>query len=719
MSHTAMDKLMAPESVAVVGATDRQGAFGWYATKNVMKARARYYLVNPNKDEILGVRAYKALSDLPEVVDCAIICTPREVAVQNLLEAAKLGTKAAVISASGFGEEKTETGQALEAEVHRIAHEYGMKICGPNCAGIMNNVDKTSGWTLMGTEFDMETRRTGIAMITQSGGTGINFMERENMDVSFAISSGNGKVVTIDEYFEYCVERPEVKVIISYLEGLSNPARFIRALARAAELKKPVIILKSGRSEQSAIAAASHTGSMAGSFKAYEAIFKRFGVVLVDSFDELLVTAQAFSAMYPNYPKNNNCAVLTGSGGDAAVCADLGDKCGLKFNPFNQETKEALLEYLPSYASPNNPLDFTASNSKEETVCALMEIIGTKDPSLGSIVMSGNALQEENAMTRQMEQLQGGRNANEYQIAPMVRYKKTSKNPLPVMMMPTYEDRRQLKYVKQIEALGIPVLSPSEMGFRNVASLIKFGIYDHSWRTMDVAIPTAPHGSKTVSYSESESQKVLSGYGVPVPSQMMITCEEDITKLANTVPFPVVMKISSPDILHKSDIGGVKLNIKSVEEAKTAYAEILANARANCPNARIEGVLACEMVGDGAEMIVGINNDATFGPMLLVGVGGVSVEVYKDVALSPCPVNHAEAKEMIESLKGYKLLTGFRGQAPRDIDALADLMVKVSVFASEKRNTLKEMDLNPVKVFETGKGCKALDAVLVEYTDCV
>lgn len=711
-----LDKLMAPKSVAVIGASDREGSFGWYAAKNVAKARAKYYFVNPRSETILGEKAYKKLADVPETVDCAIICTPREIAVQNLQEAAELGTKAAVITASGFGEENTEIGQALEEKVHEIAAQYNMKICGPNCAGIMNNVDKTSCWTLMGTEFDMESRKTGVALITQSGGTGINFMERAGMDVSFAISSGNGRVVTIDEYFEYCVECPEVKVIISYLEGLADPARFVRALARAARLRKPVIILKSGKSEQGAIAAASHTGSMAGSCQSYEAVFRRFGVITVDSYDELMVTAQAFSVMYPNYPGNANSALLTGSGGDAAVSADLGAKCGVHFQPFNQETKDALNTYLPSYGSPNNPLDYTASNGSEETLCRLMEIIGTKDDSLGSLIMGGLGLPEETAMTRQLSQMQGGRDVNEYQIAPMVRYKTKTKNPLPLMVIPQYEDRRQLKYVKKIEELGIPVLSPSEMGFRNAANLIRFGTYSPEGRTLEAAVPTEPHGKETVAYSETESQKLLGQYGVPVPAQTLLRSEADVDMLADQIPFPIVMKISSPDILHKSDVGGVRLHIKDTEEAKAAYREIMDNVSRQCPGARIEGVLACETVPSGVEMIVGITNDETFGPMLLVGTGGVSVEVYKDAVLSPCPLNHAEAKEMIASLKGCKLLTGFRGQPSCDIDALADLMVKISLFASEKRNILKEMDLNPVIVLEDGKGCKAADAVLVEYS---
>jgi len=712
----SIKKLFSPKSVAVIGATNKPGAFGYFSAVNVQRSKVRTYFVNPTKDELLGERVYHSLAELPEVPDCVVIATARHIAVQNLREAGAAGVGAAVIYASGFGEEHTPEAQAMEKAVQDIAKEYNMAVLGPNCAGFVNNVDKYSAWGMLGTDFDFETRKTGVAMICQSGGVGIYFMSKEYIDVSYVISCGNANITTIDEYIDYCVDDDSVKVILVYMEGTKDPARLISAFRKAAQKRKPIVILKSGRSEKGAASAASHTGSMAGSARSYEAVFNRFGVVMVDSFEEMVATAQAFSVLHDNLPKVNGFAMINGSGGENTVAADLMEKNGVIAPAFGEEIKQRLAENLPSYGNPMNPLDFTASNSSDETQIAIMNIM-SQDPNIGGLLLGSQTnLEEMNARMIKQSEITG-RSPYEHQTTALFKYLEQPDH-LPVFLVPPYEDRRNLEIRKKVEAAGTAVMSCSELGYKEVHNIGEFVAYNASEHTLDVAIPGRKHDPKnTVAYSELESKDIVRAYGVPVPAQVNVKTKDELTEALTVVPYPVVMKVNSPDILHKSDIGGVQLNIRTIEEAEKAYDTIMANCKEHKPDAYIEGILVQEMAPAGTEIIVGISNDATFGPMLLVGIGGVSVEVYKDTALSPCPVNHKEAKKMIESLKGYKLLTGFRGSKACDIDALADLMVTVSHFAAEKKDELKELDLNPVFVYGEGEGVKAVDAVVVNYKE--
>jgi acyl-CoA synthetase (NDP forming) len=322
-------------------------------------------------------------------------------------------------------------------------------------------------------------------------------------------------------------------------------------------------------------------------------------------------------------------------------------------------------------------------------------------------------LEEMNSFMRQLAAR--GKDPYAKQCDPPMRYRKEVANALPIFFCPPYEDRRNLEWRKKVEACGIAVMSCSELGFKSVKNIGDFGEYDPTVHTLDAAVPTCAHGDKTISHSELASKEILKEYGIAVPKQVLVESEGGLASAVKSVGFPLVMKISSPDILHKSDGGGVKLNITNAGEAADAYSEILRSCASACPDAKIEGVLVQEMAKKGLEMIVGIVNDEVFGPMLLVGFGGVSVEIYKDTALSPCPVNAYEAQSMLSSLKAYRLLTGFRGQPACDTDALIDTMVKVSEFAAERRNSLKEMDINPVILYEKGHGVTAADAVIVEY----
>ncbi|MDL2219836.1 acetate--CoA ligase family protein, partial [Ruminococcaceae bacterium OttesenSCG-928-O06] len=671
--------------------------------------------VNPNRDEVLGEKCYRNLSELPEVVDCVLIATPRELAVQNLEEAGRLGIPAAIVFASGFGEEFSPEGQHYEAEVVRIAGQYGMEVMGPNCIGCLNNVDKVALWGMLGADFDFETRKPGIALIAQSGGVCTFITAKQQLDISFSISSGNGSVTSIDDFIDYCVDHDSVNVVSVYLEGVKKPEVFTNALRKAAAKKKPVVILKAGRSALGTIAAASHTASMAGSERAFEAVFKRYGVVLVDSFEELVATTQAMNVLAGNFPKGNGFAMLNGSGGENTVAADLAAKYDVNLPPLTDEVKEKINAYLPSFGNPMNPLDYTSSVQAPQQICGLMECMA-EVPGVNGIIMGSQALEETNERIEQQQKM-FGHDSYAQQVDPLLLYRKLPGS-LPVFLLPAYEDRRSLKHRRIVEENGVALLACSEIGWKIMQNIGRRAEYDFSWRTPEMAVPArSAKPRKGAACSEAESKALVAQYGIPVPKQANVTSEAELNTALAGLSFPLVMKINSPDILHKSDIGGVVLDIRDAQQAGKAMQTILQNAKTYAPAAKIDGVLVQEMAQSGVEIIVGIANDDVFGPMLLAGLGGIATELYKDTALSPCPVNHAEAVEMLKSLSAWPLLEGFRGSAACDVDALAEVMVQVSRMAAEKKDEWKELDLNPVIVYEKGAGVLAVDAAVVKYQD--
>lgn len=710
----ALEHLLKPASVAVVGATDRPHTFGNYGAKSVMKSKdVRGYLVNPNRAEVLGIATYPSLTDLPEVVDCVVIATPREIALESFRQAAELGVKAAVVYASGFGEENTPEAQALEAEICEIARIHDVTLLGPNCSGLINNFDKINMWGMLGGAFDMETRGTGIALIAQSGAVCIYVLSMPHIDLTFAISTGNGNLTTIDEMIEYCVDHSAVNVVAVYMEGIKKPLVFEQALKKAALKKKPVVILKAGKSAGGAKSAASHTGNLAGSAKAFEAAFERFGVVQVDNLEELFATAQALNVLSRKMPKKNAFAMINSSGGETTIAADMAERIGINMPDYTEETREQMRQYLPSYGNPMNPLDCTFSNAYNAV--NLMGIMG-RDPSFGALLLGGQASLEAVGPRSIAQSENSGKDFHEHQATPLLNYAATEGS-LPMMIIPPFEDRRHLEWRQKVEKQGIAMLSCSELGFKELRNIGAFVDYSTDGRTLSLSIPRASPGEKTRTLSELESKELIREEGVPVTRHINVTSEEQLTQALDDLRSPYVLKVNSPDILHKSDIGGVRLNIKDSEAALSAYHEIQENCRLHMPNARIDGILVQEMAPNGTEIIIGINNDPILGPMLLVGLGGVSVELYKDTVISPCPVNRQEALDMLCKLKAYPLLAGYRGSRPLDTAALADVMVKVSEYAARERNSLKEMDLNPVIVYEQGEGLRAVDAVIVQYID--
>ena len=698
-----LKKLTQPKSIAVVGVSDKHG-FGKSAAEGTLNSKIRdhVYFVHPRRTEFEGKKCYPTITDLPEVVDCVVLCTPAKTIAGLLREAGEKGIGAAIVYASGFSEEGTLEGRQLEQELKEIAHQYDIAVLGPNGMGFINNVDKINMWGCH-TYWDLDDPAHGIAIIAQSGFVSAQILNTDFFTISYAVSSGNGNICTLEDFLSLMIDDEEVSVIALYLEGVRNPKSFLASLERAAKIHKPIVILKSGKSERGAAAAASHTGSMAGSSKAFDSIFEKYGVIVAESFEEFMCLSQALCVLRGNFPKHNSYGVISFSGGESTVSADVAEAMGANLAELSDETKKNIQKFIPAFATAKNPLDATTALFRDEPRTIGLLKAFNDDPAVAGITVGANIERKKDETNYELC----------LAMAKAVREGIVTK---PVFAIPSLEDYRHRASRRVLEDAGIPMMSSMETAFRCLRKIAEFGEYHYTLKSFADCVPKN-HSSDETAYalSEFDSKNELIQYGIPVPAQAVVRSKEELQTALSGMKYPVVLKINSNEILHKTEAGGVKLNIQNITEAAAAYEEILSNVKKKLPNAATDGILVQEMVPSGVEMIIGITNDKQFGPMLLVGLGGIYVEIFKDVSLYPIPVNRQEAGTMLEKLRAYPLLAGYRGSSLCDLEALKNLMVKISDYAAEHKDEIKEMDLNPVFVYPKGQGVCAVDALIVKY----
>jgi acyl-CoA synthetase (NDP forming) len=695
-----INKLLRPKSMAIVGVTDKWSFGARTARSSIRSSIAdRIYYINPKRDELNGRKCYHSLNDLPETVDLMVLCTPAKTVAPYLEEAGKLGIAAAIAFASGFGEERTEIAQKMAAEVEAAARKWDITLCGPNCVGFVNAVDNICASTEDNGMLNSGVNR-GIGVVAQSGYITNGFLAPDSNLLAYVISAGNCSVCSLEDYLLFLAEDDRVNCVSAYIEGIKKPAVLVKALKMAALKRKPVVVLKAGMTEKGSFAAASHTGSLAGDYTTFESIFKKFGVIVTTSLQEFVTTSRMFAIMDGRLPKVNGIGAINFSGGENTLCADTCGRYNLELPPYDETTCRDVSALLPSYSTASNPLDATTTMfSEREKVRKLFEAISA-EKAFGLIILGTDlAVKSPNKDITCSE------------IMPELM---AEGKLLPSVVIPSIEEPRNEAVRIAFEKAGIPLLSTGILAYRAVRHLFDFAFYEPAKATLELALPGNIPGSSNVALSETDSKNEIAAYGVRIPGQFVASTEDDLDKRLNDIPFPVVLKVDSPDITHKMDAGGVRLNVCSHSEARDAFRGIIKSCKAYNPNAKINGILVQEMVPSGVEIIIGVNNDKQFGPMLLVGLGGVFVEVFKDASLYPCPLGKDEALAMLKELKGYTLLTGFRGSKPCDIDTLTDLMVKVSEYAVANKDIVTEMDLNPVFVYEKGKGAIAVDALIIK-----
>jgi len=693
-----LKKLLKPRKIAIVGASDKEtlGGFSVKLFLNNSPGRSGdLFLVSKNRKELYGKKCYQNLSSIKRAIDLVIVCTPKNTVEKIVQEAADTGAKGIIVFASGYSETGKISDVEQENRLKKLCEEKGLALMGPNCAGYLNFIDQIYAFGFL---VDIRIEPGKIALLSQSGQVCTSLLDSPKASFSYLISSGNSKIVTIEDYMEFLIEDENTKVISIYLEGVSKPEKFIKNLKTAAAKKKPVVILKAGRSEKGRQAAASHTGSLTGSNQCFDAIFKKFGVIRVDDMEELISTSSALE-LIPELPRKNAFVAVNASGGETAICADICAAFGLNFPELEENTLTKLNEFLPDYATARNPLDTTANVCYDSNIYASVLDTALSDPNVEAMIIGLTIT--ENADY-----------ASTYHMTNGIEKFMRKGNRKPIFIIPVIESGRDRGLTHKMRSVGVPILPPHSYAFKVIQNIIEYSQYNTKDKRLEPAIPEKKINRKIV-LSEHESKKMLKCLGIPIPEEKIAENEKDALRITEQIGFPVVMKIDSSDILHKTDAGGVILSIKNINEARQSYREILENVRNYNAKTNINGVLIQKMLPKGLETIIGVKSDPLFGPMVMFGIGGVFVEMFEDVCLYPVPFGKTEAFKMINSLNSSELFHGYRNQAELDVDELAIVLVNISEFAARNKNVLLEMDINPLVVYEKGKGVVALDALII------
>ena len=703
--------LLSPKSLAIVGAASDESIRG-RLTKQLIGHGfdGPIYPVTRSQSEILGHKAYKSVADLPEPVDLAIIVVPAAHVISTIEQCGARGIPAAVIISSGFGEEKSEAAARRDAELRALAARLDMAICGPNSEGLVNPLRPlVATFSPVFHDFSKPLLPEGslakpIAVSCQSGALTFSFLSRgQSRQLKFTtqVSSGNQTVLEAHDYIEAALESGAADIFLVYLEGIRQPARFRAVADQAARAGKPLIVAKVGRSDAGRRAAASHTGALAQSGAIDDAVFRHHGIVRGEDLDHMLDVAAAFA--FCKLPKGNRVAIITGSGGSAVWMADILSAHGLEVPELEVDLQAKIMAMLPSYASALNPIDATAQAIGEVGYKPIVELV-RQSRRIDTVLLISSVANETTARKRAEE------------LAGIVA---ETAQPL---LMATYTTASPGAMAAFAE-FGIPCYTSMPSCARAIKALADYGRFRERLARRVAPQATTASVRDTVGKALAESGKVLTefqakallaAYGVKRVPEFLATGEDDASEAAMRLGGPVALKVQSPDIAHKTEAGAVLLGLSGDASVREGYRDVLARSRAAAPNAKIDGVLVQAMAQRGQEMILGITRDAVFGPMLMVGLGGIHVEVLKDVAFAPVPLDSEDALALIGELKGAALLDGVRGARPADKAALAELMVALSRFAADHADRIAEIDLNPVIVHEAGEGLSIVDALIVK-----
>ncbi|MDM8516104.1 acetate--CoA ligase family protein [Desulfobacterales bacterium HSG16] len=706
-----VEKILNAESVAVVGASRNETKRGYQAIKTLLdeKYEGAIYPVNPKEKKIMGFTCYKKVSEIPEPVDIALITTPASTITRVLEDCAAKGVFGAVIIAGGFGEIGHE-GKKRADEMIEVANRNNIRIIGPNTSGMMN---MNQNMNLVGIR---DVPKGDIALLSQSGNMALTLITEAKIKslkgFSYYVGVGNESDIKFHEYLEFFHKDPNTKTILMYVEGMRDGRKFLQQAYKTTK-DKPIVLLKSGRSLTGKKAAGSHTGALAGMSEVARSAFERAGIIVTESSDSLFPIAETLSSLPPI--KNNNVAILADGGGHATIAADLLSDLGVNFPELTEKTQEKLKKILPFSATVNNPVDVAGGTDADPTVFADCADIILKDPNVGGLLIVGLfggygirfaeslSLMEEDAAHR---------------MGKLVRKRK---KPIVLHSLFSSEKPHSLHLLRYY---NIPVYDSLDIASKCMGALAQYGNYLKSYHAktnfvLNWGAKTKDKGKKIIenvrkegrcALLENEAKCLLKLHGMPVSKDKLATTADQAVKIAEKLNQPVALKIVSPDILHKSDAKGVKLNLSTEEQIREAYDTIIENARIYDPEADIRGVIVSPMAEEGVEVIIGTKIDDQFGPVIMCGLGGILVEIIKDVSFRVLPISPTSAKKMIEDIKSVPVLNGVRGNPARDKKALKRLLIMCSDLI-ESYPEIEEMDLNPVLVHE--KGVSIVDARII------
>jgi acetate---CoA ligase (ADP-forming) len=700
-----VQSLMNPKSIAVVGASQRMSR-GTLVLLNLRKAGfgGAAYGINPRYDEVEGFPCYPSVRDVPDEVDCVVAAIPAAGVPDALEEAYSAGVRAAVVLSSGFG----EGGHADDERVARLRDlaAGGMAICGPNCYGLLNLHTGAAPWSGRVAE---PLAKGNVGLVSQSGGfsnvIADPLMEDRGVGFSYLVSCGNQIGTTVEDYLEYLVEDEQTKVVAAFVEGVRQPDKLVTVAARARELGKPIIVLKSGRSEVGKQAARSHTGSLSGSTEILDSLLRRHGYVVVGEIDQMIETIALFSVLDIERPISRDLIVITGSGGEGSHAADAAEDAGIGFAQLDEGLKQRLAAALPDFGAASNPIDGTGAMFENPDLF----------PSLFDAVLADNR--------NDLIAVNLGARKPKEEWAPMRSFAKTvaAASAGTGKVVVTYgtsalgTDDRLL--VDTVHQAGIPFLAGSQRAMRAIASLYEYqqhrarAVEEHGPRP-EVPVRTDLPGGVLPFLTARE---LLTPYGIPVVDTELATTADEAVAAAERLGYPVVLKIEAAGLTHKSDAGGVVLGCRDGAAVRDAYDRIVANVR-EAGYFQHDGVLVQPMPGFVAETFAGVTVDPILGPAVVFGLGGVFVEIIRDTVTATVPLSLSQARDMVLGIRGGQILRGARGREPADVEAVAELLVGLGHFADAYRDRLVSVDVNPVMVRTAGSGAVAVD-LLVELRD--
>ena len=691
-----VERLFNPTSVAVIGASSRPGALSWWPIKllNVTGFSGNVFPVNPTRDEIEGHRCYDTIGDIPEQVDLAVIALNAEKTFGAVRDCVDAGVRSVVLPTQGFGE-INEEGAVRQREIADYARQNGLRIMGPNTDGMANI--ETGAIASIQPLFDEGINSGSLGLVTQSGATASSLLYRlklAGIGCRYYASAGNEIDLGLADYMSVMVQDPDVKIILSFVESLRRPDDFKKVARLAAELGKPIVLIKVGRSEQGARRAAAHTGSLAGSDQLYDALFADCGVIRVSELSEMVAVAKLYLTQGP--PISSGVGIISVSGGQAAALADKASELSVPVPSVSAAT-EATLNAQLKFGKGFNPCDLTGEIATNPSLAKSVYEGFSSEPDIGTIIYARKHLTA-NAGVAASQML--GECATQEGAKPLAIY---------AMDGTIWGDE-----AKMYEQYNVPV-------FDNLNDLyaatdrLTWWRHNHAAAQSErepLAAPASDQRPKGV-VPDDTAKHLVAKAGMPLVRETVALDKASAIEAATTLGFPVVLKIVSDRIPHKTEAGGVLVDIHTPQEVGDGFDTLMTNARAYLDGDEADGVLVQEQVTGGTEMILGLKNDPDLGPFVVVGLGGILTELLKDVAIRPAPVDTATAHEMIDELEGKALLYGYRGMAPCDVEALAQTIADASVFGASQQDWLVEADFNPLLVLEQGKGVRAVDVLLV------
>lgn len=701
--HAELVRMLEPRTIALVGASPNPGSAAYLAMRNMRSFSGIVYPVNARHEEIDGKQCFKSVSALPQVPDCVVIAVGREAVEDVVLECAEIGAGGAIIFAAGYAETGNTDRAEQQARIAAIARRRGLRIVGPNCVGLLNHAHGLAMSFTPSLALSSGTA-AAIGLVSQSGGVGNGLTQalHRGIAISHTLSTGNSCDVDCADCISYLAEDPHCKAIALVFEGVESTARLMEAGELAWANNKPLVVFKMGRAAQGAVAALSHSGLVAGSSVAYKAAFERIGAIVVDRYEALIETAAFFAKAPAPKAQARGVAVLSASGGAVVHAADEAEFSGVPLPPMGSATGVKIAALLPDFATVRNPLDLTASPHGNQKLLDCGEIL-LGDPEYAAVlaphVYSWPAGSDKIDKLGEMAQRHGkpvilnwvsewieGPGAREGHANPHIAVFRSTGDAFAAVAA----------WLRRARKRAAPAQRTGRMA--------PFAAADRAARLMD--------GSRGATLAEREAKRVLAAYGVPVVDERLARDADAAVAAWREFGTAVALKIESPDIPHKTEARAVRLGCAHEHEIRSAFAQIVANSVAAVPHARIDGVLVQPMLPAGTEIMIGGTIDPQFGPLIVVGLGGVMVELLQDTVASLAPVGMDQARDMLARMRGQRALAGFRGAPPVDLEVLAGVVCRVSEFLDDQRERIAEIDINPLIC--AGGAVIAVDALIVK-----